>query len=165
MDDIITDIVKNIFEKLNIYKIVYVFLLIEIYYFMVNSIDYYIVNIINLLGFNNYVCLPKEAVFYNHIILNKIEYWSTAIVYFGGILCVSGIIIALLKLIPVIGDNDIVIKYSGCGLFLGICFILIYFIYFVFRFNHLIFILLIPLIAISVNILKKVIRNKIHKYI
>jgi hypothetical protein len=164
MSDIITDIVKSIFEKLNIYKILYVFWLIEIYYFMANSIDYCIVKFMSWFGINGIFCLPQEAINYNQIILDKIKIWAIVIFYLGIILFISGIIISLLKVIPVIGESDIFISYSDYGLFIGLELILVYGTYWIFQFSNLVFIFLIPVTVIIIKLFKKVYNSILDKY-
>ncbi|AZV58939.1 hypothetical protein [Clostridium sp. AWRP] len=161
MTDFILDVIKEGLKKLNIYKLIYLLWIIEMYYLIANSIDYFIVNIANGFGINKVFSLPQVAINYNQMVLDKINIWSIVILYLGIVLFFSGIIMSLLKAVPIIKDIDIFIKYSGCGLSLGFGFILIYIIYWIFKFSHLLFIALILIIVIAPKIIMKMHNNRI----
>lgn len=147
----------NFFEKMlsksNTCKILQIFWIIELYFLMANSLNDIISKSSNSKSLLNY--FPIQVNKYNNIILNYMNEWNLFILFLALILLLSSIFIIWVKFIPKISDYNIIKIYSAYGVYAFIWLILIFVTYRIFYFNKTIFILIIPFVAVLLNLNKR----------
>jgi hypothetical protein len=111
-------IFTNIISKLNLYVIPQFLWLMILYYLMINVFYNYYLFILKELNIHNKGYLPNEVIELNTKIMYEIKIWLPFILFLGIALLLSGLLIALIKYLPIIKNYEF--SYHGdFGLFVG----------------------------------------------
>lgn len=141
---------EELIKKLNLFKIVQVIFVIELYYLAFNSL-------LNLLIKIN-IFIPVEICKYNTMILDYFQKYKgfVGLLAFG--LFIYGLTFKLLNFTPILKNYEVILIYGDSGIFIGLWLILIYITYKAYLFLNVWFIIYIPLLCITLNTIKKILK-------
>ncbi|MFD6207331.1 hypothetical protein [Peribacillus sp. NPDC060253] len=157
----ISSIVTNQLKQLNLYLIPSYLWLFLLYYLIINSL----ITFFEYMGDFGPIIkkIPKELLSYNNIIMRYLDMWVPLFGFFGLVIFIAGVIVALIQFLPYIGNYKMTI-HGAYGISLGIWFIIIWATYKSYVFLDLWFLLLLPGIICIVEGVKKLRDRHYFKY-